>query len=61
MENNEKAGNDVPPNLLAQFEDALEERSRLSRQVDRINSEMEDATISAQKNIDRLKVLLNLE
>ena len=61
MENNERAGNAVPSNLLAQLEDAVEERDRLSRQVDRINDEMEEATLTAQKNIDRLKELLNLE
>lgn len=61
VENNEKTGNAVPANLLAQIEDAVEERDRLSRQVNRINSEMEEATVTAQKNIDRLKELLNLE
>ena len=59
--NNEKAGNVVPANLVSQVEDAIEERDRLGRQVTRINNEKEDAILTAQKNIDRLKELLSLE
>ena len=54
-------GNEVPANLLTQVEDAMVERDRLSRQVTRINKEKEEAIVTAQKNIDRLKELLSLE
>ncbi|MFT5319934.1 MAG: hypothetical protein ACI934_000064 [Pseudohongiellaceae bacterium] len=59
--NNENAGNEVPANLIAQVEDATVERDRLSRQVTRISNEKEEAIVTAQNNIDRLKELLSLD
>ncbi len=59
--NNENAGNQIPANLLAQIEDATDERDRLATQVVRIESEKESAIITAENNINRLKELLNLD
>ena len=59
--NNENAGNEVLANLIAQVEDATVERDRLSRQVTRISNEKEEAIVTAQNNIDRLKELLSLD
>ncbi len=59
--NNENAGNEVLAHLIAQVEDATVERDRLSRQVTRISNEKEEAIVTAQNNIDRLKELLSLD
>ena len=58
--NNEKAGNQIPANLTTQIEDATNERDRLSTQLARIENEKQDALATAEKNINRLKELLNL-
>ncbi len=58
---NEKAGNQLPANLITQIEDATNERDRLALQLARIETEKEDAISTAEKNINRLKQLLNLE
>jgi len=47
--------------LAAQVEDASNERNRLATQLVRIESEIEEAITTAEKNINRLKELLNLE
>jgi len=59
--NNENAGTQIPANLAAQVEDASNERNRLATQLVRIESEIEEAITTAEKNINRLKELLNLE
>lgn len=59
--NNENAGTQIPANLTAQVEDASNERNRLATQLVRIESEIEEAITTAEKNINRLKELLNLE
>jgi chromosome segregation ATPase len=60
VESNINAGNAPPDALLAQVEDASEERDRLARQVSRIESEKAETIETARKNIDRLRELLNL-
>lgn len=59
--NNENAGNEIPANLIAQVEDATNERNRLATQLVRIESEIEAANTTAENNINRLKELLNLD
>ncbi|MDG1850885.1 MAG: hypothetical protein P8J44_02095 [Gammaproteobacteria bacterium] len=59
--NNENAGTQVPANLTAQVEDASNEKNRLATQLVRLESEIEEAITTAEKNINRLKELLNLE
>jgi len=59
--NNENAGNEIPANLIAQVEDATNERNRLATQLVRIESEIEAANTTAENNINRLKDLLNLD
>ncbi len=61
VDSNEKAGNQLPANLITQIEDATNERDRLFIQLARIESEKEYAITTAEKNINRLKQLLNLE
>lgn len=46
--------------LLKQSGDVTEERDRLQRQIDRIQAEKAETVDTAQKNIDRLRQLLNL-
>lgn len=50
-----------PETLLSQLEDATEERDRLTRQVDRIQSEKAETLETAEKNLARLRELLNLD
>lgn len=59
--NNENAGTQIPANLTAQVEDASNEKNRLATQLVRLESEIEEAITTAEKNINRLKELLNLE
>ena len=59
--NNENAGTQIPANLAAQVEDASNERNRLATQLVRLESEIEEAITTAEKNINRLKELLNLD
>ena len=47
--------------LLADLGDATEERDRLARQVERIESEKAETLETAEKNIARLRELLNLD
>ena len=47
--------------MIAQFDSATEERDRLNRQITRIENERAETISTAQKNIDRLMELLNLE
>ena len=61
IDNNVEAEREVPQNILSQFESASEERDRLDRQITRIENERADTISTAQKNIDRLMELLNLE
>lgn len=51
----------VPPTVSSQLEDATAERDRLGRQIERFQTEKTQAFESAQKNIDRLKELLDLD
>ena len=57
----ESAGNEVDESLQRQYDSALEERDRLARQVARIENEKVTTIETAEKNIARLKELLNLE
>jgi chromosome segregation ATPase len=59
--NNENAGTQIPANLTAQVEDASNEKNRLATQLVRLESEIEEAITTAEKNINRLKELLNLD
>ena len=61
VESNISAGNAPSDTLLDEVDDASEERDRLARQVARIETEMAETIATAQKNIDRLRVLLNLD
>lgn len=56
----DSAGELASDALLGQLEDASEERDRLARQIARIETEKEETVETAQKNIDRLRELLNL-
>lgn len=60
-ENNLDADGNPPPLVASQLEDATGERDRLQRQIDRIDNEKTETVETAQKNIDRLKELLNLD
>lgn len=54
-------GNANPPEtLLSQLENATEERDRLQRQVERVENEKAETVETAEKNINRLRELLNL-
>ncbi len=54
-------GNANPPEtLLSQLENATEERDRLQRQVERVENEKAETVETAEKNISRLRELLNL-
>jgi hypothetical protein len=61
IDNNVEAEREVPANMIAQFDSATEERDRLNRQITRIENERAETISTAQKNIDRLMELLNLE
>jgi hypothetical protein len=61
IDNNVEAEREVPQNILSQFESASEERDRLDRQITRIENERADSISTAQRNIDRLMELLNIE
>ena len=61
IDNNVEAEREVPQNILSQIESASEERDRLDRQITRIENERADTISTAQKNIDRLMELLNIE
>ena len=58
---NVTAGREVPENIATQLETATEERDRLTRQVNRIETEKAEVLATAEKNIERLKVLLNID
>jgi len=60
-DNNVKAGREVPAITASQLADSKEEVARLGRQLDRLDVERTETLTTAQKNIDRLKELLNLE
>ena len=61
IDQNEEAGREAPQNILGQFESANEEMERLGRQITRIENERAETISTAQKNIDRLMELLNIE
>ena len=61
IDNNVEAEREVPQNILSQFESSSEERDRLDRQITRIENERADTISTAQRNIDRLMELLNIE
>jgi len=61
VESRASAGNEPPAIVLSQLEDATEERDRLARQVARIEEEKQETIETAEKNINRLKELLNLD
>lgn len=61
IESNEAAGREAPANLLAQLETATEEKDRLIRQITRIEGEKEETITTADRNINRLRELLNLD
>jgi len=61
IDSNEVAGREAPANQLAQLETATEERDRLNRQITRIEGEKEETLATAERNINRLRELLNLE
>jgi chromosome segregation ATPase len=60
-DSNVAAGREVPATIASQLEDSSEELARLNRQLERIQNERAETLSTAQKNIDRLKELLNLE
>jgi DNA anti-recombination protein RmuC len=60
-DSNVAAGREVPATIASQLEDSSEELARLNRQLVRIQNERAETLSTAQKNIDRLKELLNLE
>lgn len=61
IDNNIAAGRAVPDNQTKGLADATEERDRLDRQIARINADREETIVSSERNIERLKVLLNLD
>ena len=61
IQNNINADREPPANLLAQQGTVSEERDRLNRQISRIENEKEETIITAEKNISRLRELLNLD
>ena len=61
IQNNINADREPPANLLSQQESVSEERGRLVRQITRIENEKEETITTAEKNINRLRELLNLD
>lgn len=61
IQNNIDADREPPANLLSQQETVSEERGRLVRQISRIENEKEETITTAEKNINRLRELLNLD
>lgn len=61
IQNNIDADREPPSNLLSQQETVSEERGRLVRQISRIENEKEETITTAEKNINRLRELLNLD
>ena len=61
IQNNRNADREPPATLLTQEDTAREEVNRLSRQITRIENEKADTIVTAEKNIQRLRELLNLD
>lgn len=61
IDNNKAADREPTEAMLAQLDDATEERDRLGRQITRLENERTETIETAQQNIDRLKELLNLD
>ena len=61
IQNNIDADREPPANLLSQRDTTAEEVARLNRQITRIETERADTIATAEKNINRLRELLNLD
>jgi len=61
IQNSINADREPPANLLSQQKSVTEERDRLNRQITRIENDKEETIVTAEKNINRLRELLNLD